>query len=83
MNEFALLYYVKAFYIPVSEMLSETGKDWYDKELILRIGKAIFEHFPEIEDNPYIVQDKSEQAQQILNELLKIKNQSVEALKEQ
>lgn len=72
-KEFELLYYVKAFYIPVSEMLSEQGKEWYDEEMIRMIGDTIFEHFPDIAENPYILQDKAELSQRIFRELLEVK----------
>ena len=60
------------FYIPVSEMLSEQGKAWYDEEMIRMIGDTIFEHFPDIAENPYILQDKAELSQHIFRELLKV-----------
>lgn len=72
-KEFELLYYVKAFYVPVSEMLSEQGKEWYDEEMIRMIGDTIFEHFPNIAENSYILQDKAELSQRIFRELLNVK----------
>ncbi len=63
--EMALLYYVKGFVGPVSEMDLENA-DQKDRDNIRMIQEALWEHFPDLLENAYILADASEYNQKFL-----------------
>jgi UDP-D-galactose:(glucosyl)LPS alpha-1,6-D-galactosyltransferase len=66
-DEYCLLYYVKAFCEPVQRMYTGEHNIKVDSEKIEIIRKAIFNHFPDILSNRYILSDQSELNQKLLN----------------
>ena len=68
-NEIAFIYYVKGFIAPVRPLISENG-NVEDEEKVQIIREKILDHFPDILENPYIIQDTSEYNQRFLELLL-------------
>lgn len=69
-QEFSLIYYVKAFAEPVGRMLKQENHINFDKEKVGLIRERLLEHFPDIFENPYVLQDQSSKNQRFL-EILK------------
>lgn len=59
-DEFAVVYYYKAFVEPVSTMHMIDDGAAVDTDRINMMRNSVYEHFPDIEKNPYIHADKSE-----------------------
>lgn len=69
-EELAVLYYVKAFVEPISNMeKAQNGIEWNDN-IVEEVKEAILNHFPNISCNTYLNQDTSDYNKKYLRMLL-------------